>query len=254
MDDLVTIPSRKPRSGLPEAPRLVLTLALAGLLSGLAIVGAYRLTLPTIQANQAAALRRAVFEVLPGAERMQRLEWDGASLVASEATAADPDPAVYAGYSADGTLVGYAIPAAGAGYQDTISLIYGFDPARRRIVGMQVLESRETPGLGDRILKDAGFVGQFRDLAVEPPVEVVKDGATADNQVDAITGATISSSAVVRIVRDANAEWLGRLPGPGEAPPLAAEPAASETVPGPAEERGGPIPGGNLSGGEGGAP
>ena len=43
---------------LPEGARLVLTLTVAGLLSGLAIVGAFELTLPAIQANQAAALRR----------------------------------------------------------------------------------------------------------------------------------------------------------------------------------------------------
>lgn len=229
---------------LPETPRLVVTLAVAGLLSGLAIVGAYRLTLPAIQANQAAALRRAVFEVLPGAERMQRLEWDGAALVPAEATAADPDPAVFAGYGAGGALVGYAIPAAGAGYQDTIRLLYGYDPAASRIVGMQVLESRETPGLGDRIFKDAGFVAQFRDLAVAPPVALVKDGATAEHEVDAITGATISSAAVVGIIRQANADWLERLPAAGEAPPLADQPAPAETVPGPAQERGGPVPGG----------
>ncbi|HLE85142.1 MAG TPA: hypothetical protein VJG13_12450, partial [Thermoanaerobaculia bacterium] len=68
------------RISLPETPRLVLTLTVAGLLSGLTIVSAYRLTLPRIQANQAEALRRAVFEVLPGAERMERLVWrpDGA--------------------------------------------------------------------------------------------------------------------------------------------------------------------------------
>jgi electron transport complex protein RnfG len=167
-------------------------------------------------------------------------------VVAGVADAADPDPAVYAGYGAGGALVGYAIPAAGAGYQDTIRLIYGFDPAARRVVGMQILESRETPGLGDRIFKDLGFVAQFRDLAVEPPVELVKDGATAPHEVDAITGATISSAAVVGIIRGANEQWLGRLPGPGEAPPLAGAPPPAETVPGPAEERGGPVPGGRL--------
>ena len=63
--------------GLGEAPRLVLTLAGAGLLSGLAIVSAYRLTLPTIRANQAAALERAVLAVLPGSAEIQRLVWRG---------------------------------------------------------------------------------------------------------------------------------------------------------------------------------
>lgn len=238
------------KTGLPETPRLVLTLALAGLVSGLAIVGIYRLTLPVIQENQAAALRRAVFEVVPGAERLQRLEWDGAALAPAEAEAGDADPAVYAGYDAAGALVGYAIPGAGAGYQDTIRLIYGYDPVARQVVGMQVLESRETPGLGDKIFKDADFVEQFRDLAVEPRVELVKDGATADHQVDAITGATISSSAVVSILQQQNAFWLDKLPGPDAVPPLQAAPGEgagpAEARPGPTEDRGGPVPGGRL--------
>ena len=233
-------PREEPRA---EAPRLVFTLAFAGLVSGLAIVGSYRLTLPTIRANQAAALERAVFEVLPGAERLQRLEWQGGALVAAEAEAADPDPAVYAGHTADGALVGYAIPAAGAGYQDTIRLIYGYDPVGRRIVGMVVLESRETPGLGDKIYKDEAFVAQFRELAVDPEVVLVKEEATADNQVDAITGATVSSRAVVGIIQQANAAWLARL-GP-DAPAPAADPGV--LVP-PGGERGGPGPGGRQGG------
>lgn len=231
---------------LPEFPRLVLTLALAGLFSGLAIVGIYRVTLPVIQENQAAALRRAVFEVLPGAQRMQRLEWTGDALVPEEATAGDPDPAVYAGYGEDGRLLGYAIPGAGAGYQDTIRLIYGYDPVARQVVGMEILESRETPGLGDKIFKDVDFVQQFRDLSVEPRVELIKEGVPAENQVDAITGATISSQTVVDIIQERNTFWLDRLPGPDEAPPLEAGPGPAEARPGPPEERGGPIPGGKL--------
>jgi electron transport complex protein RnfG len=240
----VTLPVRV---RLPETPRLVLTLAVAGLLSGLTIVGAYRLTLPRIQANQAEALRRAVFEVLPGAERMERLVWRpagageaGGSLdPAGEGTAAT-EPSVYVGFAAGGRFLGYAIPAAGAGFQDTISLLYGYDPAGDRIVGMQVLESRETPGLGDRIYKDEAFVAQFRDLAVAPRLELVKDAPTAPNQVDAITGATISSAAVVTILQAANEQWLDRLRSviPSESEESG---RGRESVP---PARGGPIPGG----------
>jgi electron transport complex protein RnfG len=246
------VPLRR-RISLPETPRLVLTLAVAGLLSGLTIVSAYRLTLPRIQANQAEALRRAVFEVLPGAERMERLVWRpagageaGGVLVppgergaaAGQGTAA-AEPSVYAGYAAGGRFLGYAIPAAGAGFQDTISLLYGYDPAGDRIVGMQVLESRETPGLGDRIYKDEAFVAQFRDLAVAPRLELVKDAPTAPNQVDAITGATISSAAVVTILQTANDQWLERLEASPQPTPV--DPGQEEPVP---PARGGPIPGG----------
>jgi electron transport complex protein RnfG len=227
----------------------------AGLLSGLTIVGAYRLTLPRIQANQAEALRRAVFEVLPGAERMERLVWrpggageaggvlvppgERGAAAAGQGTAA-AEPSVYAGFAAGGRFLGYAIPAAGAGFQDTISLLYGYDPAGDRIVGMQVLESRETPGLGDRIYKDEAFVAQFRDLAVAPRLELVKDAPTAPNQVDAITGATISSAAVVTILQSANEQWLDRLRSviPSESEESG---RGRESVP---PARGGPIPGG----------
>ena len=55
-------------------------------------------------------------------------------------------------------------------------------------------------------------MAEFSDLAVEPGVELVQDGGTEPNQVDAITGATISSRSVVKIVNSACGEWLERLP------------------------------------------
>lgn len=201
--------------------RLVGVLTFGSLFSGLAIVGAYEATLPRITANQAAALRRAVFEVVPGAEQLERLVWKDGKLGPAGGNATT-DPAIYAAYAGDGRFLGWAIPGEGAGYQDTIRLLYGFDPARRHIIGMQVVESRETPGLGDRIYKDKTFVSAFRDLAIEPKVELVKGGASAPNQVDGLTGATISSSSVVRILNTANAEWSPRLPAPGSEPTLGA--------------------------------
>ena len=203
----------------PSSFRLVFTLAMAGLLSGLAIVGVYEWTLPIIEANNAAALRRAVFKVVPGSERMQGLVLtdDGARPAEQDETAD-----VYAAYDAAGAFMGYAIAAEGAGFQDTIRLIYGYDPGARQIIGMEVLESRETPGLGDKIYKDAHFVGNFDALAVDPPIVAVKAGdKSAPNEVDAITGATISSKAVVRIIGGANDRWLTRLPDPDGVPPLA---------------------------------
>jgi len=192
---------------------------MAGLLSGLAIVGIYEITLPRITANQAAALNRAVFEVVPGSADMQPLRWTGESLVAEPG--ASGDDVIYGAYGSDGSFVGYAIPGEGAGFQDNIKLLYGYVPAGKKIVGMYVLESRETPGLGDRIMKDPKFGGEFKDLSVEPVVKLVKGTGTAPNEVDAITGATISSNAVVKIINNTNATWLPRLPAPGQEPPLA---------------------------------
>jgi len=204
----------------PGSIRLVATLGLAGLLSGLIIVSVFEATRPTIVAYQAKVLRQAVFKVLPGTTHMQRLVYREGRLLVKETEDQDEE-ALFGGYDAQGRLLGYAIPSAGPGFQDTIRLIYGYLPATRRVVGMEILESRETPGLGDKIYKDAAFVAAFRDLAIDPRILAVKQGTkAAANQVDAITGATISSKAVVGIINQGNARWLERLPPPEAAPPL----------------------------------
>lgn len=225
-----------------ESTRLALTLAVAGLVSGVAIVFAYRATTPRIRANQAAALERAVLEVLPGAERMERRVWKGGELAAAVEGRGDSDESVYLGFAGDGRLVGYAVPAAGPGFQDTIKVIYGLDAAGAKVIGLYVLESRETPGLGDRIYKDPKFVAEFDALAVEPTIALIKGHGEKPNEVDAITGATISSRAIVKILNAGNALWRPRLPATAPAPAAGAAPA---TVP-PDVDRGGPIPGGRV--------
>ena len=200
--------------------RLVLTLAIAGLISGIAIIGIYELTLPTITANKARELREAVFKVLPGVSQMQALVNRDGELVAVQQPAKD-EPVIYGGYDELGDFIGYAMPAAGPGFQDTIALLYGYRPGEKIVVGMEVLESRETPGLGDKIYKDAVFVGGFSALSVVPEIVAVKKGTQSEpNEIDAITGATISSKAVVRIINETHAKWSGKLPAPGSEPPL----------------------------------
>jgi electron transport complex protein RnfG len=186
------------------------TLGIAGMCSGLAVVGIFLLTLPRIERNRAEALEAAIFRVLEGARSRVAFVVRGAELVRFERPdgGIPKEEAVYAGYDEAGTLLGFAIPAEGAGFQDTIKLIYGYDVGARRVVGMEVLESRETPGLGDKILKDRSFLENFRNLAVEPEVVVVKTGRTRDNEVDSISGATIPSRAVVRIINAANERWI----------------------------------------------
>ncbi len=206
------------RPAEPTSLRLVTALSLAGLLSGIIIVSVYEATLPTITAYQARMLREAVFEVLPGIERIQRLVYRDGILVAEDAEDTD-DEAIFGGYGGSGELVGYAIPSAGPGFQDTIRLLYGYLPSQRQVSGMEILESRETPGLGDKIYKDQSFVDAFRGLAIDPEIRAVKKGtASAVNEVDAITGATISSKAVVRIINEGNQRWLARLAVPGDQP------------------------------------
>ena len=150
---------------------------------------------------------------------MQPFVYRGGELVVSEPD--KDEPVVYGGYDDDGQFVGYAMPGAGPGFQDTIAILYGYKPAEKLVVGMEVLESRETPGLGDKIYKDMDFVDEFYALSIEPEIVAVKKGTkTSDNQVDAITGATISSKAIVRIINETHAGWAGQLPPSGSEPEL----------------------------------
>ena len=219
----------KKQAPAPSSLRLVMTLAIAGLVSGVAIIGIYESTLPTITANKARELREAVFKVLPGVSDMQALVYrDGRIVVVPEPE--KDEPVVYGGYDEQGTFVGYAMPGAGPGFQDTIALLYGYMPREKQVVGMEILESRETPGLGDKIYKDADFVAEFTALSIEPEIVAVKKGtSTQPNHVDAITGATISAKAVVRIINETHVAWAEQLPAPGTEPPFTGDPADSGT-------------------------
>jgi len=123
--------------------------------------------------------------------------------------------------------MGYAVVGSGNGFQDTIRLLYGYDPVQRAVKGMYILDSKETPGLGDKIYKDPDFVSQFSHVNVDPTIELVKGGRTADNHIDAITGATISSDAVVKIINSAHAKWDDKTTG---TPPEFIKPDPEETT------------------------
>jgi len=194
----------------PNPLRLVATLSTAGLTAGLVLVGVYLPTKPLIDHHRAEAMKAAVLRVLPRTETVAALVARDGSLVPHEEPSAvvATGEGVFAGFTGNGDLVGYAVPAAGPGYMDTVSLIYGFEPERRIVLGMQVLESRETPGLGDKIIHDERFHENFRALEVEPSIVPVKRGAKVrPNEVDCITGATISSEAVVSIINQSWQAW-----------------------------------------------
>lgn len=198
-----------------SARRLLATLGGAGALAGALLVFAFQATQPTILANKARELAGAIGEVLRDPAR-----WD--TLYVVEGALRRDLPAgtdarglerVYLGYDGDGRRVGFAVETGAPGFQDRIGLIFGYDPATGRLLGMKVLQSSETPGLGDKIYKDSSFVNQFGRVAV--PLRGVKHGAGRGDStaVDMITGATISSRAVIRAVNDALARLRPLLDG-----------------------------------------
>ena len=97
--------------------------------------------------------------------------------------------------------------AAENGFQDLVTLMFGYDASSRHVIAMKVVANKETPGLGDKIEKDKGFVDEFIDAAA--PLVGVKPGGGKEGPSDVamITGATISSRAVIRIINNSIARW-----------------------------------------------
>jgi electron transport complex protein RnfG len=182
--------------------RLLATLGIAGAAAGLLVVLVQGWAEPRIEAHRAAVLEGAIRNVLGEPARYDTLYVTEAGLVREapdgiDATAADR---VYLGYDASGQPVGFAITAAEPGFQDMIRLIFGYEAASGEVLGMEVVENKETPGLGDKIVKDASFVAEFE--GARAPLVGVKAGAGDGDpgEVDMITGATISSRAVIAII------------------------------------------------------
>ena len=192
-----------------NSKKMLLAMVGIGVISAFLIVMSFELTLPRVTRLKAEALEKAIFEVLPGTVNTQAsgVAADGKLFEIQEGD--KPETTLYAGHDSDGKLVGYAVEASGQGYADVIRVLYGYDPAKQTIIGFQVLESKETPGLGDKIAKDEQFQNNFKALDVHisengqlrNKIITVKQGQKQNDwEIDGITGATISSRAVGNIL------------------------------------------------------
>ncbi len=202
------------QAGEPSSQKLIVSMAIAGFISGIIIISIYLLTFNTIKENKARELQNAVFKVIPGVTKMQKLYYikEDNKLVAINTDDVDEEM-IFAGFDKQDKFVGYAIQGKGPGFQDTIKLLFGYQRNNSVITGMEVLDSRETPGLGDKIYKDLSFVNEFKNLPIKPVIKAVKKGTKSqDNEIDSITGATISSKAIVKIINIAYKKWDKQIP------------------------------------------
>lgn len=168
-----------------SAIKMMLVLVIVGAISGGALVCVYNYASPLIEKNEKKTLREAIYKILPEAKSYNEITKDGITL--------------YEGLDEKGDVAGYAFKAKGFGYQGEIELIAGIDVGLKELKGMEVLESTETPGLGAEIINEP-FKKQFHGLSVLPNITFTKDNVTQENEIHAITGATISTRAVVEIL------------------------------------------------------
>jgi len=168
--------------------KMISVLTIVGLVSGAALVFMYQYANPMIIKNQKDETEKAIFKIFEKGKTYEK------KTVGEET--------IFEVKDSSGKLLGYAFLAEGNGYQGTISLMVGIEPDFNTLVGMEVLDSQETPGLGQEIASDK-FESQFKGLKTSPEITYIKNAKPSKpNEIEAITGATISSRAVCTILNE----------------------------------------------------
>lgn len=101
---------------------------------------------------------------------------------------------IYEARDASGNTVGYTLKVLPSGYGGTIELMVGIDSAKGQVSGINVVSNSETAGLGAKST-DPEFSDQYKGKPLEE-LSVLKNGTPGDTEIKAISGATITSTAV----------------------------------------------------------
>lgn len=182
--------------------RMVVVLTSIGLLSASFLAAVGLLTKERIALNKQREIDEAIILVVPGTHSSQKLY-------------EDKDLSVYGGKDEEGALIGFAVHASGVGFQDKITFMLGTNISLTRIRSLTILDQKETPGLGAKITdresflmywenKDSSSTISLRKPAVSSPDEL------SPTEINSITGATISSEAVLNAV-NSSLEQVRRL-------------------------------------------
>jgi len=173
---------------------MVLFVLVLGSILTVTLLAVDHYTAPTIEANERIKVRTNVLEALgiPVDDSDVDTVFDRAVDVSEAA-------GTTLFIAADGSK---AIAYEGAGLWGTITGILSVNPDGTALRGVTIIHQEETPGLGGRISEEeylAGFSGRL----LEPPMVVTAPGkASSPEEIDAITGATMTSNAFISILND----------------------------------------------------
>ncbi len=170
---------------MKEVFRITSVLTLVCLICALLLSVVYGLANKKIEMNKEKRVEEALTTLAPEAARVEKVTLEKETL--------------YQLFNQKGSLTGYGFIASGQGYQGKIKMLVVSDRSLSYLKGIEVVESLETPGLGAKI-QEKPFKGQFKGLGVAKDMACVKDEVTKPGQIKAITGATVSSRAVVNIL------------------------------------------------------
>ncbi len=194
--------------------RYTLVLGIISIVTAIGVGGTYVVTIDKIRQREEARRMEALLAVLPGLEGQPQE-------VTPIETAAEEK--VYKGLDKEQRVIGYAALGQAQGYSSAIKTMVGLSPDTEKVLAIKILAQSETPGLGTRVMEIATtktlwkllmgggepataepltpwFQEQFRDKTINQLVVVREADPT---KIQAITGATISTKAVVASVDNA---------------------------------------------------
>lgn len=162
-----------------SAPNLVLVLLVITVAVAAGLGAVYTITEPLISESKSQAFDESMGTVFPGYD----LTFTVSSIREN----------VFEGRDASGDLVGFSVRVSPGGYGGTIDMIVGIN-LQREITGIAIVSHRETRGFDSKGNMQGGFPDQF--IGLSGPFSI-------GDQVDAISGATVSSTAVTQGINDA---------------------------------------------------
>lgn len=174
---------------MKEMMKITLSLVLIFIGAGLIMGVTYKYTSPLRFKAEKKEKEEALKEMAPDATD---------PIVAAGKWTSHDKPYEFYQATADARTVAYISETAGKGYSSYIKMLVSVDP-ELNIRDVKILGHAETPGLGDQV-EEKSFLGQFKGKAL-PAIKLIK-GETSEN-IQAISGATISSRAVTNGVKDA---------------------------------------------------
>ena len=176
-------------------PRPVIALTIIAALAGLALSGVYSVTKGTIEAQEIAKETEAYKAVCPDAASFANADQAEKALKEYEGKTTRVNKA-YIAKDAAGNTIGYALNVSSKGFGGTVTLAMGLT-ADGKIIGISFTELNETAGLGMKADEPA-FREQFNGRGGE--LTLVKGTASGEQEISAITGASVTSNAVISAV------------------------------------------------------
>ncbi len=195
------------------SPLLIIPVILITMCAGVALAFVNAVTAGPIEASKKAEKANALSEVMP--------KFDNDPTTDIHTKEAGGQPLVfYVGRDATEGVTGWGIESGTeTGYSGLLSLVFGIDDDGK-VQGIRMLEMRETPGLGTKV-GDADYIEQYLGKGLDDfDFRVQKDGG----QVEAISGATITSRAVSLCVTQGLEEYKSSFKGKSPPPPAEAKP------------------------------